>query len=57
VLSIYIYTCIASKNHNFPLYVTHSYGHGGFGFQSSWGSAEFTVALMEKGLTKKKSKL
>ncbi|KAG1048753.1 hypothetical protein G6F43_008876 [Rhizopus delemar] len=34
--------------------VTHAYGHGGFGFQSSWGSAEYTVDLMERGIKKMK---
>ncbi|PHZ10568.1 nucleotide-binding domain-containing protein [Rhizopus microsporus ATCC 52813] len=32
--------------------VTHAYGHGGFGYQSSWGSAEHTVEMMERGLSK-----
>ncbi|KAI9274904.1 hypothetical protein EDC94DRAFT_509581 [Helicostylum pulchrum] len=46
-----------SKHHDFALYVTHAYGHGGFGIQSSWGSAEYTVELMEKGLSLTKSRL
>ncbi|KAI9249658.1 hypothetical protein BY458DRAFT_483132 [Sporodiniella umbellata] len=33
--------------------ITHAYGHGGFGFQSSWGSAEHTVGLLQKGLESK----
>ncbi|GAA5801759.1 hypothetical protein HPULCUR_007211 [Helicostylum pulchrum] len=46
-----------SKHHDFALYVTHAYGHGGFGIQSSWGSAEYIVELMEKGLSLTKSRL
>ncbi|KAI8099600.1 uncharacterized protein BX664DRAFT_321698 [Halteromyces radiatus] len=30
--------------------VTHAYGHGGFGYQSSWGSSEYIVNMVEKGL-------
>ncbi|KAI8972098.1 FAD dependent oxidoreductase [Pilobolus umbonatus] len=28
--------------------VTHGYGHGGYGVQSSWGSAEYIIELMER---------
>jgi hypothetical protein len=34
------------------LYITHSYGHGGFGFQASWGSAEHTIKLMENEMSR-----
>ncbi|KAI8982187.1 hypothetical protein BDF20DRAFT_817919 [Mycotypha africana] len=30
--------------------VTHAYGHGGFGVQSSWGAAEYAIELMEQSL-------
>ncbi|KAI8384476.1 uncharacterized protein BYT42DRAFT_492656 [Radiomyces spectabilis] len=30
--------------------VTHAYGHGGFGFQSSWGASAYTADLLERGL-------
>ncbi|KAI8069931.1 hypothetical protein BC940DRAFT_296510 [Gongronella butleri] len=33
--------------------VTHAYGHGGFGFQSSWGAAEHAVSLLEQALPKR----
>ncbi|KAI8344050.1 hypothetical protein BC941DRAFT_407623 [Chlamydoabsidia padenii] len=33
------------------LVVTHGYGHGGFGFQSSWGSSALISRLVEKGLS------
>ncbi|RCH79813.1 hypothetical protein CU098_003470 [Rhizopus stolonifer] len=32
--------------------ITHAYGHDGFGVQSSWGSAEYTINLMKKGINK-----
>ncbi|KAI8084072.1 uncharacterized protein B0P05DRAFT_578524 [Gilbertella persicaria] len=35
--------------------VTHAYGHGGFGYQSSWGSAEYVIQLMEQGFKEKNS--
>ncbi|KIY48481.1 nucleotide-binding domain-containing protein [Fistulina hepatica ATCC 64428] len=30
--------------------VIHNYGHGGYGFQSSWGSASIALELLEKAL-------
>lgn len=41
------------------VYITHAYGHGGFGYQSSWGSAFHTIELMEQqhGLLKFRSAL
>lgn len=33
--------------------VTHAYGHGGFGYQSSWGSAEYVTRLVERGFREK----
>ncbi|GME80320.1 unnamed protein product [[Candida] boidinii] len=32
--------------------VIHCYGHGGAGYQSSWGSAELSVALVNSVLSK-----
>lgn len=29
--------------------VTHNYGHGGSGYQSSWGSCQEAVRLVEEG--------
>ncbi|KAG2200068.1 hypothetical protein INT47_007713 [Mucor saturninus] len=46
-----------SKDGKKALHVTHAYGHGGYGYQSSWGSAAHTVQLMEKGLPTGKSRL
>ncbi|GAA6026989.1 hypothetical protein JCM8097_006019 [Rhodosporidiobolus ruineniae] len=36
--------------------VVHNYGHGGYGYQSSWGSAEAAVELVKEAL-RPKSKL
>lgn len=41
----------ASRNKKQRVQVTHAYGHGGFGVQSSWGSAEYIVETMEKGFS------
>lgn len=30
--------------------VVHNYGHGGYGFQSSWGSARLAVELLKEAL-------
>ena len=30
--------------------VVHNYGHGGFGYQSSWGTASTATALVRKVL-------
>jgi len=32
--------------------VIHNYGHGGYGFQTSWGSASVAVELLEQALAK-----
>jgi len=37
--------------------VVHNYGHGGYGFQSSWGSAEAAVELVEEALSRRAAKL
>lgn len=38
--------------------VVHNYGHGGFGYQTSWGCTETVVQLVEEVLSKKtKAKL
>lgn len=29
--------------------ITHNYGHGGSGFQSSWGTAQEAVRLIKQG--------
>ncbi|OWB63023.1 nucleotide binding protein [[Candida] boidinii] len=34
--------------------IIHCYGHGGAGYQSSWGSAELSVALVDSVLSKSK---
>ncbi|KAG8907549.1 hypothetical protein FRB99_003707 [Tulasnella sp. 403] len=31
--------------------VVHNYGHGGAGYQSSWGSATIAISLLQKALT------
>lgn len=41
----------ASRNKKQRVQVTHAYGHGGFGVQSSWGSAEHIIETMEKGFS------
>jgi D-aspartate oxidase/D-amino-acid oxidase len=41
---------LVSKKDKRTVVVTHAYGHGGFGYQSSWGSAEHAVKLVEEGL-------
>ncbi|ORX57958.1 nucleotide-binding domain-containing protein [Hesseltinella vesiculosa] len=48
---------VYSRSNGTPIMVTHAYGHGGFGYQSSWGAAEHAVALLEKGAVDKASKL
>ncbi|GAA5841538.1 hypothetical protein JCM11251_001255 [Rhodosporidiobolus azoricus] len=40
-----------------PLQVVHNYGHGGYGYQSSWASAEEAVELVETALKRGKAKL
>ncbi|KAL0138449.1 hypothetical protein V8B55DRAFT_1597832 [Mucor lusitanicus] len=42
---------ITSRNKKQRVQVTHAYGHGGFGVQSSWGSAEYIIETMEKGFS------
>ncbi|KAL7320000.1 hypothetical protein PS15m_003072 [Mucor circinelloides] len=42
---------ITSRNKKQRVQVTHAYGHGGFGVQSSWGSAGYIVETMEKGFS------
>ncbi|CAO3627037.1 unnamed protein product [Mucor fragilis] len=42
---------ITSRNKKQRVQVTHAYGHGGFGVQSSWGSAEHIIETMEKGFS------
>jgi hypothetical protein len=32
------------------LLIVHCYGHGGYGYQSSYGSAEMVVSLVQKSL-------
>lgn len=39
-----------TKPNGSKILVTHAYGHGGFGYQSSVGAAEYTASLVEKGL-------
>lgn len=34
-------------------WVVHNYGHGGFGYQASYGSAEAAVKLVEEALQQK----
>ncbi|KAF7323833.1 Nuclear export factor [Mycena kentingensis (nom. inval.)] len=34
--------------------VVHNYGHGGYGYQSSWGSADIALDLLEHALTEQK---
>ncbi|CAO3624450.1 unnamed protein product [Cunninghamella blakesleeana] len=45
------------KDNGESIIVTHSYGHSGFGFQSSVGAAAYTVACVEKGLKQSSQKL
>lgn len=33
------------------LWLVHNYGHGGYGYQSSYGSAKAAVKLVEEALT------
>ncbi|KAI9279047.1 FAD dependent oxidoreductase [Umbelopsis sp. AD052] len=40
-----------------PLLITHCYGHGGYGVQSSWGSAKKAVDLVTQGLFEKDNKV
>ncbi|GAA5888024.1 hypothetical protein JCM6882_000254 [Rhodosporidiobolus microsporus] len=40
-----------------PLPVVHNYGHGGYGYQSSWASAEAAVKLVDEVLGEGKAKL
>ncbi|BGP13922.1 hypothetical protein JCM10213_002566 [Rhodosporidiobolus nylandii] len=40
-----------------PLPVVHNYGHGGYGYQSSWGSAEAAVKLVKEALKTGQSRL
>ncbi|KAF1800359.1 hypothetical protein V8B55DRAFT_1536843 [Mucor lusitanicus] len=42
---------ITSRNKKQRVQVTHAYGHGGFGVQSSWGFAEYIIETMEKGFS------
>ena len=35
--------------------VVHNYGHGGFGYQASWGSAEEATSLLIGALEKGKA--
>lgn len=37
--------------------VVHHYGHGGYGYQSSWGSAEAAAELVKAALSSGRSKL
>jgi hypothetical protein len=42
-----------SKGHE--LQVVHCYGHGGYGYQASYGSAELALELVKKSLSLKES--
>ncbi|KAI8144781.1 hypothetical protein BJV82DRAFT_643977 [Fennellomyces sp. T-0311] len=33
--------------------VVHAYGHGGFGYQSSWGAAQYTANLVDKSVSER----
>lgn len=40
--------CTASRSGK-PVLLAHNYGHDGFGYQSSWGSAKHVARLVEEG--------
>ncbi|GAA5978430.1 hypothetical protein JCM5350_001164 [Sporobolomyces pararoseus] len=48
---------VAKEGSGGKIKVVHHYGHGGYGYQSSWGSAEAAVDLVDKALGRSKSKL
>ncbi|KAI7855423.1 hypothetical protein BDC45DRAFT_439142 [Circinella umbellata] len=39
-----------TKSNGKKMLVIHAYGHGGFGYQSSWGAAQYTSDLVDKNL-------
>ncbi|KAG2216213.1 hypothetical protein INT45_002158 [Circinella minor] len=39
-----------TKSNGQKMLVIHAYGHGGFGYQSSWGAAQYTSDLVDKNL-------
>ncbi|KAI9248044.1 hypothetical protein BDA99DRAFT_525614 [Phascolomyces articulosus] len=41
---------IYKKSNNQDMLVIHAYGHGGFGYQSSWGAAQYISNLVQKNL-------
>lgn len=48
---------IESRDGKSTFQVTHAYGHGGFGYQTSWGSAKYAIQIMEEGITSANKKM
>ncbi|KAI9489980.1 hypothetical protein BDB00DRAFT_840341 [Zychaea mexicana] len=48
---------IYRKSNGQEMSVVHAYGHGGFGYQSSWGAAQYTSELVHKTLNNHEAKL